>query len=294
MVANTTPRTIPGVNILSIQSSVAYGHVGNSSAVFPLQRLGHEVWPVFTVHFSNHTGYGDWRGKVFEAADVAEVIAGVADRGVLGSCDAVLSGYMGAEPIGEVVLDAVAQVRAANPEAVYCADPVMGDIGPGFFVAEGIPAMMRDHIVPAADVLTPNQFELEVLTGCTVRSVQDLLEAAHRLRERGPSIVLVTSVLTEQTPQDTVQMAVVTADGAWQVTTPIVPMYLTGSGDATAAIFLAHLLTDEPRVALGRTADAMHAVARATYESGSSELQLVAAQDEIAAAASRFEVTRLD
>ena len=136
------------MKILSIQSSVAYGHVGNSAAVFPLQRLGHEVWPVLTVHFSNHTGYGAWRGPLLDPADVREVIAGIGDRGVLGECDAVLSGYQGDPAVGAVILDAVATVKAANPAAVYCCDPVMGDVGRGMFVRPGIPEFMRDTVVP--------------------------------------------------------------------------------------------------------------------------------------------------
>ncbi|YAL83392.1 pyridoxal kinase PdxY [Dermacoccaceae bacterium W4C1] len=282
------------MNILSIQSSVAYGHAGNSSAVFPLQRLGHEVWPVYTVNFSNHTGYGAWRGPVFAPETVAEVIAGIADRGVLPTCDAILTGYMGAGPIADVILDAVDQVKAANPHAIYCADPVMGDEGRGFFVAEGIPEMMRDKIVPAADILTPNQWELNYLTGTEVSSVTDLLTAANKVREAGPKTVLVTSVKTTETPADSVQMAVVNDEGAWVVTTPLLPIYLTGGGDATAAIFLAHSLTATPQEALARTADAMFAVATKTHETASRELQLIAAQDEIAAAGSRFDVTQLD
>ena len=109
------------MKILSIQSSVAYGHVGNSAAVFPLQRLGHEVWPVNTVHFSNHTGYGAWRGPLLAAEDVREVIAGIEDRGVLGEADAVLSGYQGDPAVGAVILDAVAKVKELNPDAVYSA-----------------------------------------------------------------------------------------------------------------------------------------------------------------------------
>lgn len=176
------------MNILSIQSSVAYGHAGNSSAVFPLQRLGHEVWPVFTVHFSNHTGYGEWRGPVFDPETVRDVITGIEERGVLPRCDAVLSGYQGAPTMGEVIVDAVARVKAANPDALYCADPVMGDVGRGFYVREGIPEFMRDVVVPAADVLTPNQFELEFLVGRTVSTVTDLLDAADALRARGPKV----------------------------------------------------------------------------------------------------------
>src|SRR4051795_1580719 len=182
------------VQIMSIQSSVAYGYVGNSAAVFPLQRLGHEVWPVLTVHFSNHTGYGAWRGPLLDPADVREVIAGIGDRGVLGDCDAVLSGYQGDPAVGAGVLEAVELVKAANPSAVYCCDPVMGDVGRGMFVRPGIPELMRDRVVPAADIVTPNHFELDFLTGTSSRTLSELLDAADELRAVGPSVVLVTSV----------------------------------------------------------------------------------------------------
>jgi len=165
------------VKILSVQSSVAYGHVGNSAAVFPLQRLGHEVWPVLTVHFSNHTGYGAWRGPLLDPADVAEVIAGIGDRGVLGQADAVLSGYQGDPAMGAVILDAVATVKAANPAAVYCCDPVMGDVGRGMFVKPGIPEFLRDSVVPMADIVTPNHFELDFLAGRTTRTLDEVLAA---------------------------------------------------------------------------------------------------------------------
>ena len=131
---------------MSIQSSVAYGYVGNSAAVFPLQRLGHEVWPVLTVHFSNHTGYGAWRGPLLDPADVREVVAGIEDRGVLEHCDAVLSGYQGDPAVGGVILEAVEKVKAANPHAVYCCDPVMGDVGRGMFVRP-VCWPVRDHSV---------------------------------------------------------------------------------------------------------------------------------------------------
>ncbi|MCA8931066.1 MAG: pyridoxal kinase, partial [Rhodospirillaceae bacterium] len=163
------------LNILSIQSSVAYGHVGNSAAVFPLQRLGIEVWPVITVHFSNHTGYGAWRGPVLGPDDIAEVLTGIEERGVLPSCNAVLSGYMGDAGLGRLIVDAAAKVKALNPQALYCCDPVMGDVGRGFFVRPGIPDFMRQTAVPAADIITPNQFELEFLTGHTVTSLDTAL-----------------------------------------------------------------------------------------------------------------------
>ncbi len=143
------------MNILSIQSHVAYGHVGNAAAIFPMQRLGVEVWPIHTVQFSNHPGYGAWRGRVFDAGLISELVEGIAGRGVLATCDAVLSGYMGSRETGEAILDAVARVKAANPKAVYACDPVIGDTGRGIFVAPGIPEFMREQAVPAAEIITP-------------------------------------------------------------------------------------------------------------------------------------------
>ncbi|MDN5931430.1 MAG: pyridoxal kinase PdxY [Pseudonocardia sp.] len=281
------------VRILSIQSSVAYGHVGNSAAVFPLQRLGHEVWPVNTVHFSNHTGYGRWRGPVLDPSDVADVISGIAERGVLPGCDAVLSGYQGAEAVGTVVLDAVAQVKAANPAAVYCCDPVMGDVGRGFFVRPDIPEFMRDRVVPAADLVTPNQFELEFLTDSKIATTADLLDAVDALRATGPRTVLVTSVQTDETPAGSIAMLAADDEAAWAVHTPLLPISVNGAGDMTAALFLAHTHTDGIRVALERTASSVFAVLAATHEGGHREITLVAAQEQIAAPQCEFTTTRL-
>ena len=282
------------MNILSVQSSVAYGHVGNSAAVFPLQRLGFDVWPVITVHFSNHTGYGQWRGPVLESRQIADVIEGIAERGVLQRCDAVLSGYMGDGSIGDVILDAVGRVRQANPAAVYCCDPVMGDVGRGFFVRPGIPELMRDRAVPAADVITPNQFELEYLTGREIRTLDGALEAADRVRAMGPRLVLVTSLLRADGPDDAIEMLAVGEDGAWLVETPRLPLSVNGAGDATAALFLAHWLrTREPAVALGRTAASIFAVLEETDRQSAREIRLVAAQAAIAEPPDRFAVERV-
>lgn len=192
------------MRILSIQSSVAYGYAGNSAATFPLQRLGHEVWPVLTVHFSNHTGYGSFRGLVFDPSDVADVTRGVGERGAFGDIDVVLSGYLGSPGMAEVVLGAAAAVKAANPSAVYCCDPVMGDLGKGMFVARDLPELIRSRVLPAADVVTPNAFELAYLAGsggdpatalpADLTGIDGLLAAVDRLRATGPSVVLVTSV----------------------------------------------------------------------------------------------------
>ena len=280
--------------ILSIQSSVAYGHVGNSAATFPLMRMGVEVWPVLTVHFSNHTGYQQWRGPLLAAEDVAEVVRGIDERGVLGRCDAVLSGYQGAEDVGAVILDAVALVKKRNPAAIYCCDPVLGDVDRGFYVRPGIPELMRDRVVPAAQVITPNQFELEFLTGRTTSSLPEVLAAADAARKLGPETVLVTSVMHADLAPDTIEMVAVSATGAWVVTTPLLPCTFTGAGDLTAATFLAsYLRTGDLAASVAHTAAVVHGVLDVTVASGQAELQLVAAQDEIAAPSRRFEARRL-
>jgi len=277
------------VRILSIQSSVAYGHVGNSAAVFPLQRLGHEVWPVNTVHFSNHTGYGTWRGPLLAPEDVREVVAGIADRGVLGTADAVLSGYQGDPAMGAVILDAVAQVKALNPDAVYCCDPVIGDVGRGVFVRPGIPEFIRDSVLPMADLVTPNHFELDFLTGRTTTTVEEVLAAVDLLRGRGPRDVLVTSVIAAAGSADEIEVVAVSDEGAWSVSTPLLPISPNGGGDLTAALYLAHLLdTGSPATALERTTNSVFAVLEATLAAGTRELALVAAQDTIADPPARF------
>ncbi len=282
------------MKILSIQSSVAYGHVGNSAAVFPLQRLGHEVWPVLTVHFSNHTGYGAWRGPLLDPADVREVIAGIDDRGVLGTADAVLSGYQGDPAVGSVVLDAVARVQELNPDAVYCCDPVMGDVGRGMFVKPGIPEYLRDQVVPRADIVTPNHFELDFLAGRTTSTLAEVLDAVDAVRATGPRDVLVTSVLHADSAPDTLDVVAVSDAGAWAVTTPLLPISPNGCGDVTAALYLAHLrTTGSPARALELTTSAVYAVLEATLAAGTREIQLVAAQDAIASPPARFEARQL-
>nr|WP_240977638.1 pyridoxal kinase PdxY [Knoellia sp. DB2414S] len=279
---------------MSIQSSVAYGHVGNSAAVFPLQRLGVEVWPVYTVVFSNHTGYGEWRGPLLPADDVRAVIQGVEERGAFPKIDAVLSGYQGGEEIGDVILDTVARVKEANPAAIYACDPVMGNAKSGCFVHPAIPVLLREKVVPAADLITPNQFELGFLTGTEPRTLEETLESVELARAMGPSTVLVTSVERPDAPTDTIEMMAVTGDGAWIVQTPRLPMKANGSGDVTAALFTAHLLeTGDPGVALGRTASSVFDLLQTTLDSGERELQLVQSQEAIAHPRMQFEVTRL-
>src|SRR5215831_11078847 len=179
--------------VLSIQSWVACGNVGNTAALFPLQLLGCETWSLNTVAFSNHTGYGKWRGAVVPAQEIAGLFEGIAELGLLSRCDAVLSGYLGEAEAGPVLLDIVARIKQANPRALFACDPVMGDVGPGWYVRAGIPEFYRGPAIGMADIVTPNLFELEWLTGHPVRTLAAAASAAAELRKSGPRIVLVTS-----------------------------------------------------------------------------------------------------
>lgn len=286
------------MRILSIQSAVAYGHVGNSAAVFPLQRLGHEVLAVNTVQFSNHTGYGAWRGPVFAGSDVQDVILGIEERGALAEVDLVLTGYQGSPEIAEVILDAVDRVKRANPAATYACDPVMGNARSGCFVNPAIPPLIRDRIVPAADLLTPNQFELGELLGRDLGSadhdLDEILEAVAELRCRGPQTVLVTSLEHRGSAPDEIGMLAVTAEGTWRVRTPRLPMKANGSGDVTAALFSSHLGTSgQPADALARTASSVFDLLDATLSAGVRELRLVESQEAYAHPRLQFEVEQL-
>ncbi len=277
--------------ILSIQSAVAYGHVGNSAAVFPLQRLGMEVWPVNTVQFSNHPGYGGRTGQVFTGAQVQDVVDGIAARGVLGGCRAVLSGYLGNAAVAEAVLHAVACVRAANPDALYCCDPVIGDSGPGIYVEPAIPVLLRDRCLPAADIATPNQFELEQLTGQTIVTLADAQAAAAALRAtmRPGACTLVTSLRVADTPDDAIDLLAQDGTGCWRLRTPLLRSVANGAGDTIAALFLLHRLrSGATEVALAEAASATFGLLRRTAEAGSRELLTVAAQDEFTAPTQRF------
>ena len=268
------------MKVLSIQSAVAYGHVGNSAAVFPLQRIGVEVLPVYTVNFSNHTGYGAWRGPLIDPTDVGEVITGIEDRGVFPQIDAVLSGYQGGEGIGDVIIDAVARVKAANPDAVYACDPVMGNAKSGCFVAPAIPVLLRERVVPVADIITPNQFELGFLTETEPDTLESTLASVDLARAMGPQTVLVTSVERPDREEGTIEMLAVDHAGAWVVQTPHLPMKANGSGDVTAALFTAHYVqTGSAQTALERTASSVFDLLQATLDSGERELQLVEAQE---------------
>lgn len=282
------------MKILSIQSWVSHGHAGNAAAVFPLQRLGAEVIAVHTVLFSNHTGYGAWRGQVVDAGLVRDVVAGVDERGSLSDTDALLTGYMGDAAIGEAVLEAHGRLVRANPKAIWCCDPVIGDVGRGVFVRAGIPEFFRDRCVPAADILTPNHFELDWLTGSETRTLAALCEAARALMVRGPKRVLVTSLHVEDTPEDAIDVLALDAAAAYRLRVPKLPIVGRGTGDVIAALFLVHTLAGLPLAeCLARAVSSLHGVLAATVAAGREEMALIAAQDQLVAPSRLFTPERL-
>lgn len=275
--------------LLSIQSHVVYGHVGNSAVAFPLQRLGAEVLPLNTVQFSSHAGYPGWRGRVFEAAAIDECVAGLAAVGALARCDGVLSGYLGKSEIGEATLRAVAAVRAASLGAAYCCDPVIGDVGRGVYVEADIAEFFVKRALPAATVATPNAFELSFITGFPATDVADARRAIAALQATGPRVVLATSLALSDTPADALDLIAADGGEAWRVRTPRLPIAVNGAGDLIAALFFFHWLQRQLTAdALAAAAASVYGIVAATAEAGARELRLVEAQDEFVRPTKRF------
>ncbi len=282
--------------ILSIQSHVAYGHVGNRAAVFPLERLGYDVWPINTVQFSNHTGYGSWTGEVFTSAHLSLVWSGVKARGRVGDCEAVLTGYLGAAEVGHFILQAVDDVKAAHPGALYCCDPVMGDFGTGFFVDEAISDFIIGHAIRSADIVTPNQFEAEAISHSVIESIDEAKRACEAIHEMGPSIVLMTSFKPADQGDSAISMFLSSKEGFHILSTPEFPLDppLSGAGDLSSALFLGHYLAcKDPVSALESMADSVYSVFERSYSDGGRELRIVQAQESIAVPQRRFEAKKV-
>lgn len=274
-------------NVLSIQSHVVFGHAGNSAAVFPMRRVGVEVWPLNAVQFSNHTQYPQgWKGTVMPPSHLTEIVEGIAAIGMLPRADAVLSGYIGSAEQGTAVLDIVAKVKQDNPNAVYFCDPVMGHPVKGCKVAPGVAEFHRDRSALAADMISPNVLELSTLMNCEIDSVGECLEAAKSLVEKGPRLVLVKHLSYAARDKNSFEMLLVARDEAWHISRPLIEFDLqpVGVGDLTSALLLASLLKGMTnRQALEFTAASVYEVILATKEADEYELQLVAAQDKMAA-----------
>src|SRR6476646_9769908 len=180
------------MNVISIQSQVAFGHVGNSAAVFPMQMHGIDVVAVPTTLLSNRPGYPTIRGRVLDAELVADLLRGIEERGAVDTATMILSGYLGSADNAAVVADFVARAKAKNPALRYCCDPVLGDRDRGLFVRADIPPLARDRLCPLADIITPNHSESEWLCGTKAATIEEVIEAAHSLIARRPSTVVVT------------------------------------------------------------------------------------------------------
>lgn len=284
-------------NILSIQSHTVFGHAGNSAAEFPMRRLGANVWPLNTVQFSNHTQYGHWAGTVMPASHLTEIARGIGDIDRLKTCHAVLSGYLGSAEQGEAILEIVRMVKAANPEAWYFCDPVMGHPEKGCIVAPGVAEFHANASLPASDIIAPNLLELEMLSGHQVANVEQAVAAARELIARGPKVVLVKHLARAGYRSDRFEMLLVTADEAWHIARPLIDFGVrqpVGVGDLTSGLLLVDLLHGlSLQQALEHVTAAVYEVMLKTHQMGEYELQLVAAQQAIAEPQQHFSAEKL-
>mmetsp|Transcript_9667 Transcript_9667/g.16139 ORF Transcript_9667/g.16139 Transcript_9667/m.16139 type:complete len:293 (-) Transcript_9667:31-909(-) len=276
--------------ILSIQSHVVSGYVGNKAAVFPLQLLGFDVDVVNSVHFSNHTGYAHGvRGDVLDGNQLKEVLEGLEVNGLLNNIQHLLTGYIGSESFLTAVLHVLDTVRKHNPKVRFVCDPVLGDHGE-FYVPPELVPLYREKVIPVADVVTPNQFEVEQLTGIKVESIEDARTACKALHDMGPSLVIITSIEMDGNKDILAVLASKRTNGedeVWRIDTPVVPGAYTGTGDLCAALFLGHTaLEDTLASAMEKVIGTMHAVISRTHEhcDGSvagKELKLIASKRDI-------------
>ena len=265
---------MPDSYVLSMSSQVAYGHVGNCAAVPALQALGHEVLAIPTVLLAHHPGHGVPTGRVLPSGEVADLLRGLEQVGALGKACALLTGYMGLAETATVAADAAARLRRHHPKALYLCDPVIGDNG-RVYVRPGVEDAIRAQLLPLADVLTPNHFELERLAGCQVTTLEQAVRAARSLIVLGPRAVVVTTLSHQQAQAGQIETLAVTADQVWVASTPRLDQVPHGGGDLLAALLLGHL-------ALGNTLpDAFARAVSAVYQVlvssvGEPELRLVA------------------
>ncbi|WP_294845473.1 pyridoxal kinase PdxY [uncultured Gilliamella sp.] len=286
-------------NILSIQSHVVFGHAGNSAAVFPMRRLGVNVWPLNTVQFSNHTQYRQWTGTVMPASHLTEIVDGINAIDELKHCDAILSGYMGSPEQGNAIIEIVKKVKAVNPNAVYLCDPVMGHPEKGCFVAPGVAEFLCNSALPMADMMAPNILELEELNGKQqIKNVDEAVVACRELCKKGPKAILVKHLSRAGYRKDLFEMLLVTEQDVWHIERPLVDFgerQPVGVGDMTSGLFLANILLGKSLVeALEHTTSAVYAVMLETLKREAYELQLVAAQNEIETPNQWFKAKRID
>jgi pyridoxine kinase len=268
------------MTVISIQSQVAFGHVGNSAAVFPLQMHGIDVTAVPTTLLSNRPGYPTIRGRVLDAQLVADLLLGVEERGAVDTAKVILSGYLGSPEIGALVADFVARAKDRNPALTYCCDPVLGDRDRGLFVHADIPPLVRDRLCRLADIITPNHFEFEFLCGVKATTIEEVIAQARTLMAQGPSTVVVTSVELKDTPDDVIETLAVERSRedfkAWRVRTPKLPISPSGTGDLFASLLVsARISGSDTPDALGHAASAIFAVLERTAIRGTEEMRII-------------------
>ena len=282
------------MNVISIQSQVAFGHVGNSAAVFPMQLHGIDVIAVPTTLLSNRPGYKTVRGKVLEAQLVADLLLGIEERGAIDSANAILSGYLASADVGGAVADFVARAKARNAALLYACDPVLGDRDRGLFVRDDIPPLVRDRLCALADIITPNHFEFEWLCGAQTKTIDEVITHARALHARGPSTIVVTSAELADTPNGEIETLAVEPSRAWRVRTPRLAISPNGTGDLFAALFVAARVRGaETPEALGHAASAIFAVLERTAARGTEEMRIVESAEQLVHPKRRFEAAAL-
>ena len=279
------------MNVLTIQSSVAFGHVGNAAAVPVLQRLGIGAWPIDTVQLSNHTDHPTVRGGAVDPARAAEIVAGLDELGALAACDGLLTGYLGEPAMAEVAADALARIRAANPKALYLCDPVMGSTAKGLYVKPKTAEVVAGRLLPKADIVMPNVFELGRIVGRALADIDDALAAARTLHEGGMKTVVCTSLAG---PGDGIANLAVATEGAWRVETPRLDCPANGAGDVLAALYLGHTLGGvDTATALSLAVSGVYAVLRTSAARGGRDLALIESLDALAEPPEMFAAERL-
>jgi pyridoxine kinase len=278
------------MTVISIQSQVAYGHVGNSAAVFPMQMHGIDVIAVPTTLLSNRPGYKTIRGRVLDAQLVGDLLLGIEEHGAVRSADMILSGYLGSPEIAGVVADFVTRARAGHAGLRYACDPVLGDRDRGLFVHADIPPLVRDRLLPLADIITPNHFEFEWLCGAKASTSGQMLDAAQALLARGPKTIVVTSAELSDTPAGEIEMLAIERERAWRVRTPKLPISPNGTGDLFASLFVsARVRGSDTPAALSHAASAIYAVLTRTAADGTEEMRIVESAEQLVRPTRRFE-----
>lgn len=267
-------------SVISIQSQVVYGHVGNSAAALPMQLRGLNVAAVPTTLLSNHPGYETMRGRVLEPELVSDLLRGVEERGLINTSRYIVSGYLGSRANGEVVADFVKRARKINPDILYICDPVMGDTGLGIFVADQVVEWIINQLVPLADLLTPNQFELGLITQSEPASFLQLEEKVRQIQALNNARLVVTGCVFPDTPYGSLENVVVEESGNTRLTSLRVPIVPVGTGDLFTGLLTANLTQDYALIDAARNAAVtVRDILGRTAAEGSHEMQLARVVD---------------